>query len=114
MPPCNGSRMRWRQRGRYSGGSAMHHPCRSCPLAGAAAICIILVCVAPQSVSAQSAAQLSGQIRDPVGAVVTGVSVTVIHLDSGLLRNAASGDDGWYAVSSLPEGEYKITARKPG
>jgi hypothetical protein len=45
---------------------------------------------------------------------VSDAHLTVIHLDSGLLRNTVSGEDGWYAVSSLPKGEYKVTARKGG
>jgi carboxypeptidase family protein/TonB-dependent receptor-like protein len=59
-------------------------------------------------------AQLSGQVRDPSGAAVSEVYVTVINLDSGLRRTTSSGIDGSYAVSSLPEGEYKVTALRPG
>jgi hypothetical protein len=65
-------------------------------------------------IGAQPTAQLSGQVRDPSGAVVAGAIVTVIHTDSGLLRNAVTGEDGWYALSSLPEGDYKVTTRRTG
>src|SRR5262245_34129890 len=74
----------------------------------------VSVCLAAQSMPAQPIAQLSGLIRDPAGAVVPGAALTVIHLDSGLRRTSVSGEDGWYAVSSLPAGEYRITARKTG
>ena len=80
-------------------------------LLGVAALACICL---PPPAPAQTAAQLSGQVRDPVGAVVTGTSLTIIHLDTGLRRAVTSGEDGWYAVSSLPAGEYKITARKTG
>jgi hypothetical protein len=75
------------------------------------AVCIAVTCLV---LRAQPAAQISGQVRDPSGAVVTGARITVMHVGSGLRRTAESGLDGSYAVSSLPEGEYKITARKTG
>src|SRR5262249_26267592 len=74
------------------------------------AIWIAFAFGAPRTTFAQSA-QLSGQVRDPSGAVVVGAGVSVIHLDSGLLRSTVSGPDGMYAVSSLPAGESKIQTR---
>src|SRR5262245_28261912 len=87
----------------------MSHSWRT-PVSGLA-IWIAFAFGAPRATFAQSA-QLSGQVRDPSGAVVVGAGVSVIHLDSGLHRSTVSGSDGMYAVSSLPEGEYKITVRK--
>src|SRR5215831_17583252 len=77
------------------------------------AIWIAFAFGAPRATFAQSA-QLSGQVRDPSGALVVGAGVSVIHLDSGLHQSTVSGPDGMYAVSSLPAGEYKITLRKTG
>jgi hypothetical protein len=75
---------------------------------------VVCLALASLALHAQPAAQISGQVRDPSGAVVTGARITVMHAGSGLRRTAESGLDGSYAVSSLPEGEYKITARKTG
>ena len=79
-----------------------------------AAAWIALAVLALESAFAQQAAQISGQVRDPSEAAVTGASVTVIHLGSGMRRTTTSGINGWFAVSSLPVGEYKITVRRQG
>ena len=79
-----------------------------------AACWIALWALALAPAAAQTAAQLSGLVRDPSGASVSSAHVTVIHMGSGIRRATNTGTDGWYAVSSLPQGEYKITVRKPG
>jgi hypothetical protein len=59
-------------------------------------------------------AQISGRIVDSSHAVVPGVDVTVLGVDTGLRRQMASNQEGYYAVPLLPRGNYRISVRKSG
>jgi hypothetical protein len=63
---------------------------------------------------AQPKAQISGFVRDSSDAVVREAAISVINLDTGVRRSTQSNSGGFYAVSSLTPGSYKITVRKPG
>jgi hypothetical protein len=65
------------------------------------------------SVIAQSqanAADLTGTVVDPSGAVVAGATVTARNTGTGIERTTTSGDDGTYSLIGLPPGEYDVTA----
>ena len=62
----------------------------------------------------QQKAQLAGFILDRSGAVIHGASVSVIRMETGTRRAVRSNAEGFYAVSSLSAGLYKITIRKEG
>lgn len=62
---------------------------------------------------AQTKAQLSGFVRDRSGAVIREAAVSVVHMETGTRRSARSNGEGFYAVSSLAPGSYKVTVRKP-
>ena len=57
-----------------------------------------------------TAADLTGTVVDPNGAVVPGASVIARNLGTSITRNATTGDDGVYKLIALPPGEYEITA----
>ena len=59
-------------------------------------------------------AQISGRITDSSHAVVPGVDITVIGVDTGLRRQMVSNQRGYYAVPLLPRGNYRISVRKSG
>ena len=63
---------------------------------------------------AQPKAQLTGVIQDRSGAVVRDASVTIVNMDTGIRRSVRSNGEGFYAVSSLAAGMYKLTVRKEG
>ena len=63
---------------------------------------------------AQERAQLIGVIRDASGATVPGTEVSLYNIDVGVRRTTRTDDHGFYAVSSLRAGNYKITVRRPG
>src|SRR5258708_354537 len=65
--------------------------------------------------SAQSStAAITGTVRDATGAAVPGSAITVKHIDTGLTRVAESDARGAYSLSSLPVGEYELTAERMG
>jgi hypothetical protein len=76
------------------------------------AACAILVFAT--FVNAQSTAQISGTVRDQSDAVLPGVDVTVTQTDTGISRSVISNADGFYTVTNLPLGPYRIEANLSG
>src|SRR5271165_2995342 len=69
------------------------------------------------SIGAWSQTQLatvSGAITDPSGAVVPGVSVTVVSQGAGLKRSVLTGTSGEYRFAGIPSGNYSLRIEKPG
>jgi hypothetical protein len=73
---------------------------------------ILAVLVSTTAAQAQTKAQISGFVRDRSNAVVAGASVSVMNLDTGIRRVTRTNDEGFYAISSLNAGTYKITVRR--
>ena len=55
-----------------------------------------------------------GTVTDPSGAVVSGASVTVRNLNTGLERTTQTSADGSYSVPELPVGTYSVTVTLSG
>ena len=62
----------------------------------------------------QTTASITGTVNDASGAVVPVTTVTVRHLESGLVRTAETDANGNYTVLSLPIGQYEVTVEKAG
>jgi hypothetical protein len=59
-------------------------------------------------------ATLDGVCRDANGGMLPGVSLTVLNLATGDVRTAVTNTAGHYRVSSLPRGDYGVTAALAG
>src|SRR5260221_13427044 len=83
---------------------------------GIVAICLILGTVASAiPAHAQTAgATLLVEARDPAGASVPGVLVTLASADTGLERTGVTVDDGTVWIARLPAGAYTLTAVRGG
>src|SRR6266849_1204612 len=57
---------------------------------------------------------IQGTVLDSSGAAVPAAQVTVTSIDTNLVRQVATDDDGNYAATELPLGTYKVTASKTG
>src|SRR5262245_41561706 len=55
-----------------------------------------------------------GVVKDPSGAVLPGVSVTVRNTDTGAMRTALTSEDGGYRIPALAVGRYDITVELAG
>jgi len=62
----------------------------------------------------QAVSQISGIIRDESAAVVTSVEVTATQTDTGFKRTALTDADGYYVLTNLPLGPYRLEAGKMG
>ena len=59
-------------------------------------------------------ATLQGTAIDESAAVVPGVRVTVVNLETGLQRSRTCDENGTFVVSLLPPGRYQVTAEHDG
>jgi outer membrane receptor protein involved in Fe transport len=62
----------------------------------------------------QGTTEVRGQITDPQGAVLPGVSVVVRNQETGMFRETVSNADGTYFVSGIVPGVYQIEAELQG
>src|SRR5580693_7885777 len=85
---------------------AWYRPC----LLSAALAALFAACASSQT----QLATVSGAITDPSGAVVPGVSVTIVSQGTGLKRSALTDAAGEYRFAGLPIGNYSLRIEKPG
>src|SRR5687767_14701672 len=57
---------------------------------------------------------IKGNVVDTAEAIVPGVSIEIVNIETGLKRNIVTNDDGYYQVTFLPIGSYTVTASKSG
>ncbi|HEX8708103.1 MAG TPA: TonB-dependent receptor [Pyrinomonadaceae bacterium] len=73
---------------------------------------LLLVCLLALNTAAQQSATatLSGIIRDPNGAVISGAQVTARQKATGIERRTTTNDEGLYVLTNLPPDEYEVKA----
>lgn len=77
-------------------------------------ICGLCVALATCVFAQGTTAQINGIIRDPSGAVVPNVQVTVTNTATQANRKTTSTAEGNYVVPLLPPGSYRISIEKQG
>lgn len=78
------------------------------------AITVLSLTLATESRAQQQLGAIQGTIIDQSKAVMPGVTVTVVNLDTGVVRSSITNETGVYRVLSLDPGRYKITAELQG
>lgn len=78
--------------------------------------CLLLLWVAANpSLSGQSfTGSISGLVTDPTGAVITGAAITITDIDKNSNYRTTSNATGFYSVSQLPPGNYRVTSELQG
>ena len=67
------------------------------------------------SAAAQTVAgTISGLVTDASGAAVSGTSIVVTDLDRNVNLRSTSNEAGFYLVTPVPPGRYKVRAEKAG
>lgn len=74
------------------------------------ALCLCPLTAAPQAITAT----ISGTVRDPAGAALSEVTITVKNLETGLSRTAMTDNEGRYHVTQLSLGNYEVRAEREG
>jgi len=62
----------------------------------------------------ETRATITGTVKDAQGAVVPGVTVSVLHLPTNVATDAVTNDQGVFTVQKLAPGPVKVTATLPG
>lgn len=75
----------------------------------AAVLCTAGVCMAQTDT-----ARVQGTVTDPQGSAVTGASVTVTNVDTGRVSTATTNELGYFTVTALPPGNYRVELTKKG
>src|SRR5260370_7798030 len=64
--------------------------------------------------AAELGAGIQGTIKDPTGAVIPGATVTATKAETGVDHTAKTSGDGFYRISELAPGNYKIKVEAKG
>src|SRR5437867_4351344 len=75
---------------------------------------LLVAVIACGSVWGQATAQISGGVQDQSGAVLPGVDVTATQTDTGISRMTVTNETGYYVLTNLPTGPYRLEAGLPG
>jgi hypothetical protein len=83
---------------------------------GLQALVLLLVLGLFVGAQAQSSTvgSISGTVRDPQGAAVPNVEITIKEETTGNSRTVTTNGDGFYSVPSLPAGRYTVSAGSQG
>lgn len=84
------------------------------PLLTLAALALAIALFGASPAQAQVSAAISGRVTDPTGAVVSGATVAVKNVDTGVTRTTMTDDAGRYSALALPVGEYEVRISKQG
>ena len=74
----------------------------------------LVALLAAAGAHAQTTATLHGRAEDPTGGVLAGVTVTALHVETGLKRSATTDAQGTFALATLPVGAYEMRAEHAG
>lgn len=69
---------------------------------------------APAASAQITSAAISGVVTDETGGALSGVSITVKNLATGLVRSTVSASNGSYGIAGLPPGVYDARATLAG
>jgi len=69
---------------------------------------VLFILIGPSGVVFAQPAGITGVVRDEVGQVIPGVTVTAIPQSGGLIRQTTSASDGSYKFEGLPDGTYRV------
>jgi hypothetical protein len=78
------------------------------------AVIALLLMVSTNAWSQRLSGDIEGVVKDPTGALVPGVSVTITSVETGAQRMLVSDDRGTFLATLLPLGEYDVRAELQG
>src|SRR5262250_302136 len=79
-----------------------------------AAVSILLLIATVTATAQQNTGTILGVVKDSTGAVVPGVSVTMVNEETSLTRSVITGENGAYRAPALPVGHYTIRVELAG
>ncbi len=77
-------------------------------------VLLIVLSTAAVSLAQSDTARLQGTVTDPQGNAVSGAAVNVTSVETGRLSTATTSELGYYTVSALPPGHYRVDIAQKG
>src|ERR1700679_885218 len=87
---------------------------RRLSLAVHVALLMASILASTKMVQAQYGSSLEGTVTDKSGAVIAGATVTITDQATGVSHSAVTGAEGFYRITELPPGNYKIVVEGTG
>ena len=76
--------------------------------------CFAIGAIGSSHAQGTNSGDIRGSVTDTSGALIPGVKVTVLNVDTGVSRDYTTDQAGLYDTSSIVAGNYKITFAKEG
>src|SRR5207248_301071 len=76
--------------------------------------CTLLLLFLGSNANAQFKAGIQGTIKDTAGALVPQAKVTLTNTETSRTQETTASDEGFYRLSGLPPGKYKLSVEKSG
>ena len=84
-------------------------------ISGVGLLCLLLLFWTPTPAASQAGySEVSGEVRDPTGAVIAKAEVTAKGTQTGEIFRAQTTSAGFYLLSNLRPGRYSVSAVAPG
>ena len=77
-------------------------------------VALLVLSLASTAFSQAVTGSISGTVKDSTGAVLPGAQVVLLNQDTGFTRTVQSDAAGRYVATSLPLGDYQVTATLQG
>ena len=77
-------------------------------------VLLVVLSTAAVCLAQSDTARLQGTVTDPQGNAVSGASVNVTSTETGRLSTATTNELGYYTVSALPPGNYRVDVAQKG
>ena len=74
----------------------------------------LLVLFTSSALAQQGASQIRGRVTAADGSSLPGVTVTIKHQESGVVRTTTSDKEGTYVMSAVTPGTYELSAELSG
>ncbi len=78
-------------------------------------MCGLLACaLSLVAVGQQFRGKITGTVKDPDGAVVSGANVSLLHTNQAVLRATVSGAEGGFTLDNIEPGDYQLNVERSG
>jgi hypothetical protein len=75
---------------------------------------ILLIVFAAAAFAQSGSSVISGNVKDPTGAVIPGAKIKVVNEATGVVVDSATNDQGLYRAASLVPGSYRVEVTMDG
>lgn len=78
------------------------------------ALAVVCACVCLSSQAQSVYGSIQGTITDKTGAAIPGTQITAREINTGVVQNVTSNQDGIFAISNMRPGTYQVYAEREG